>query len=102
MSSIIFSISERHLNSLYYNEKFSIDILFGLEAIYKQKLMLRLGQNSLYQLAGGVGINWKNLIIDYAFLPSSINGIFANHHLISLSINLDYLLQELKNIKNRF
>ena len=99
MSSIIFNISEKHLNSLYYNEKFSIDILFGLEAIYKQKLMLRLGQNSLYQLAGGVGINRKDLIIDYAFLPSSINGIFANHHLISLSINLDFLVARIKKYK---
>ena len=96
MSSIIFSISERHLNSLYYSEKFSIDILLGLEAIYKQKFMLRLGQNSFYQMAGGVGINLKNLIIDYAFLPSSINGIFANHHLISLSIYLDSLLARIK------
>ena len=99
MSSIIFSSSERHLNSFYFNGKFSIDILFGLEAIYKQKLMLRLGQNSLYQLAGGVGINWKNLIIDYAFLPSSINGIFANHHLISLSINVDSLIATIKKYK---
>ena len=99
MSSIIFNISEKHLNSLYYNEKFSIDILFGLEAIYRQKLMLRLGQNSLYQLTGGVGVNWENLIIDYAFLPSSINGIFANHHLISLSIYLDWLIERIEEIK---
>ncbi len=96
MFSMIFTTSEGHLNSFYYNEKLSIDILIGLEAIYKQKLMLRLGQNSLYQLTGGIGINWKSLIIDYAFLPSSINGIFANHHLISLSINLDSLIARIK------
>ena len=64
--------------------------------------MLRLGQNSLYQLTGGVGVNWGNLIIDYAFLPSSINGIFANHHLISLSIYSDWLIAKLKKAKNRF
>ena len=99
MSSIIFSTSERHLNSLYFNGKLSIDILLGLETIYKEKLMLRLGQNSLYQLTGGVGVNWENLIIDYAFLPSSINGIFANHHLISLSIYLDWLIATIKENK---
>lgn len=99
MSSIIFSTSERHLNSLYFNGKLSIDILLGLETIYKEKLMLRLGQNSLYQLAGGVGVNWENLIIDYAFLPSSINGIFANHHLISISIYLDWLIAKIKENK---
>ena len=99
LSNIIFSISERHLNSLYYNRKLSIDILLGLEVIFKEKLMLRLGQNSLYQLAGGVGVDWENIIIDYAFLPSSINGIFANHHLISLSIYSDWLIARIKKNK---
>ncbi|MFL3008956.1 MAG: hypothetical protein ACJZ14_06215 [Candidatus Neomarinimicrobiota bacterium] len=100
MSSLIFSTSERHLNSLYYNGRLSVDVLFGLEAIYKEILMLRIGQNSLHQMAGGVGINWENLIVDYAFLPSSINGIFANHHLISLSIYLDWLIARIKENKN--
>ena len=100
MFSLIFSTSERHLNSLYYNGKLSVDALLGLEAIYKEKLMLRLGQNSFHQLTGGIGINWKNLVIDYAFLPSSINGIFANHHLISLSIYLDWLIARIKGNKN--
>ncbi len=100
MISLIFSTSERHLNSLYYNGRLSVDALLGLEAIYKEKLMLRLGQNSLHQLTGGVGINWKNSVIDYAFLPSSINGIFANHHLISLSIYLDWLIARIKRNKS--
>ena len=76
----------------------SLDILYGLESIYKEKIMLRLGQNSNRQLTGGViGINWDKFIVDYAFLPSSINGIFANHHLISLSIYFDWLLALIKN-----
>ena len=69
------------------------------EAIYKEKIMLRLGQNSLYQLAGGIGVDWEKLVIDYAFLPSSINGIFANHHLISISIYLDWLIARIKENK---
>lgn len=100
MANLIFSSSERHLNSLYYNGGLSIDVLLGLEAIYKEKIMLRLGQNSLYQFSGGVGIDWEKLIVDYAFLPSSINGIFANHHLISLSIYLDWLIARIKENKN--
>ena len=58
--------------------------------------MLRLGRNPDTQLAGGIGINWNKFIIDYAFLPSSINGIFANHHLISLSVYLDWVLTKIK------
>ena len=61
--------------------------------------MLRLGQNFDTQLTGGIGIDWDKFIIDYAFLPSSINGIFANHHLISLSIYLDWVLAKIKENK---
>jgi len=100
ISSLIVSMSESHLNSLYNNKRFSIDILFGIEAIYKEKIMLRLGQNSLYELTGGVGIGWNNFIVDYAFLPSTINGIFANHHLISLSVSLEWLISRLIEDKN--
>ena len=100
VSSILFSMSESHLNSLYYNEKYSIDILYGIEAIYKEKIMLRLGQNSVYELTGGIGIDWNDFIIDYAFLPSTINGIFANHHLISLSVSVDWLFSRFKKYKN--
>ena len=100
VSSILFSMSESHLNSLYYNEKYSIDILYGIEAIYKEKIMLRLGQNSIYELTGGIGIDWNDFIIDYAFLPSTINGIFANHHLISLSVSVDWLFSRFKKYKN--
>ena len=100
ISSIQFSMSERHLNSLYYNEMLSVDVLFGIEAIYKEKIMLRLGQNSLYELTGGIGVDWNNFIVDYAFLPSTINGIFANHHLISLSISVDWLSSRFKEKRN--
>ena len=100
MSSLILSTSDKHINSLYYNGRLSVDVLLGLEAIYKEKIMLRLGQNSLYHLAGGIGVDWEKLVVDYAFLPSSINGIFANHHLISLSIYLDWLIARIKGNKN--
>ena len=62
--------------------------------------MLRLGQNSVYELTGGIGIDWNDFIIDYAFLPSTINGIFANHHLISLSVSVDWLFSRFKEYKN--
>ena len=91
------SLSERNMNSFFTKGQMSLDILYGLESIYKEKIMLRLGQNSNRQLTGGVGIDWDKFIVDYAFLPSSINGIFANHHLISLSIYFDWLLALIKN-----
>ena len=83
-----------------FYKNYSIDILSGIEAIYKEKIMLRLGQNSVYELTGGIGIDWNDFIIDYAFLPSTINGIFANHHLISLSVSVDWLFSRFKKYKN--
>ena len=69
--------------------------------IYKNSIALRLGQNPDTQLVGGIGIYWDKFIIDYAFLPSSINGIFANHHLISLSVYLDWVLTKIKENKRK-
>ena len=46
ISSLIFSTSERNIDSFYNLHNLSIDVSFGLELIYQQKMMLRLGQNS--------------------------------------------------------
>ena len=96
MSSLVIDNSNRSMNSSLLMKHISLDILYGLELIYKRSIMVRLGQNFDTRLSGGVGIDWDKFIIDYAFLPSSINGIFANHHLISLSIYLDWVLAKIK------
>lgn len=99
MSSFIFNNSNKSMDSFFSKENISLDILYGMELTYKKSIMLRLGQNFDTQVAGGIGLNWDKFIIDYAFLPSSINGIFANHHLISLSTYLDWLLAKIKDNK---
>mgnify|MGYP004320157359 CR=1 FL=1 len=99
MSSLSVNTSNRSMSSFYSKGNISLDVLYGLELTYKKSIMLRLGQNFDTQLAGGIGIDWDKFIIDYAFLPSSLNGIFANHHLISLSIYLDWVLAKIKENK---
>ena len=99
MSSFIISSSNRSINSFFSKGLISLDISYGLELVYKKSIMFRLGQNLDTQLSGGIGIDWDKFIVDYAFLPSPINGIFANHHLISLSIYLDWVLAKIKENK---
>ena len=70
LSSIIINTSNRNLNSFFSKGHISLDISYGLELIYKKSIMLRLGQNSDTLMTGGIGVNWENLIVDYAFLPS--------------------------------
>ncbi len=99
MANLNISMSNKHLDTQYYINDISLDMAFGLEIIYKQKIMLRLGKDYYRKLTGGIGIKWDDFIIDYAFLPSSINGILANHHLISVSFDIDWMFSKI--IENR-
>ena len=99
MTNLNISMSNKHLDSQYFINDISLDMAFGLEISYKEKIMLRVGKDYYQKLTGGIGIKWDDFIIDYAFLPSSINGILANHHLISASFNIDWMFSKI--IENR-
>ncbi|MBA65919.1 MAG: hypothetical protein CMG55_08980 [Candidatus Marinimicrobia bacterium] len=100
MANLNLSMYNRHLDTQYYLGNLSFDMSFGIEGIYKEKIMLRLGQDSYKKLTGGIGLDWGKIILDYAFIPSSISGILANHHLISISFTIDWVLSKI--IENRY
>ena len=41
----------------------------------------------------GVGLSWKDISLDYAFLNEAQNSGLGSTHLISLSINSDLILE---------
>ncbi|MBT3180013.1 MAG: hypothetical protein HOB40_09875 [Candidatus Marinimicrobia bacterium] len=90
------STSNRHLNSQIGFAAFSMDASFGLEGIYKDKLFIRLGKNSINNSTGGLGMQWDGFGIDYAFLSSNSTDGLGNHHLISLGFSLDWIKSKLK------
>ena len=86
------TVSNRHLDSQLRIGSLSLDSALGLEGIYKDKLSIRMGRNSINNSTGGLGVKWEGFEVDYAFLTSSLSGEMGNHHLISLTLSLDWIL----------
>ncbi|NPV12050.1 MAG: PorV/PorQ family protein [Ignavibacteria bacterium] len=67
----------------------NLNFLVGLETNYDNLLNFRLGYNSMRELnhfSFGLGLNYKSIYFDYAFLPFTNN--FGSANLISLYIKL--------------
>ncbi len=66
-----------------------LNLLFGIEVNYDNLLILRTGYNStrdLNNFSFGLGLMYKFVSFDYAFLPFSEN--FGNANLISITVKL--------------
>lgn len=66
-----------------------LPLLFGLETIYNDLIALRFGFRTgkeLNNFSTGLGVNWKGIHIDYAFVPFNQN--FGSANIISLFIEL--------------
>ena len=95
MFNLDISTSNRHLDSQLGCGSFSVDGSFGIEGIYKDKLFIRLGRNSVNNSTGGLGMKWDGFGIDYAFLSSSSSDGLGNHHLITLNFSVDWVRSKL-------
>ena len=56
------------------------------------------GRNKIKSLTMGMGFNWRDISLDYAFLNEPRSSGLGSTHLISLSINSDLILEYLDKI----
>ena len=73
-------------------------LLLGFNIIYNQMVSIRLGRNNIEANTAGVGLSWKNISLDYAFLNEPAESGLGATHLISLSANAEWIFSYLKNI----
>jgi len=93
------TVSNRHLDSQLRIGSLSLDGAIGVEGIYKDKLSIRMGRNSINNSTGGLGVKWDEFEIDYAFLTSNLSSDMGNHHLISLTLSLDWILLRISTLQ---
>tara|TARA_Y100001980_G_C14551306_1_gene334505 strand:- start:118 stop:1188 length:1071 start_codon:yes stop_codon:yes gene_type:complete len=86
-----------HLDSQIRFHNMSYDLAIGFEGTYKERFKLRLGQDFLKNITGGVGLNWDNLIIDYSFSPANSNKSLGNNHLITINLSYRWILEAITN-----
>ena len=67
--------------------------MIGLNIKYNERIELRLGKNQINATTFGVGLSWSDISIDYAFVNEPINSGLGSTHLISLSMNSDFILK---------
>ena len=67
--------------------------MLGLNVSYNDRIAIRLGKNQIDALALGIGLSWSNISLDYAFISEPINSGLGSTHLISLSMNSDFILK---------
>tara|TARA_A100001015_G_scaffold262842_1_gene309349 strand:- start:852 stop:1919 length:1068 start_codon:yes stop_codon:yes gene_type:complete len=91
------SSSDRSIDSKLLFDRIPIDLVFGIETVYKNNLFFRLGLFQRGTFSSGIGLLWKNISIDYAFLnDSSFTGIEKNH-LLSINVSIEWLKKQFKN-----
>ena len=73
-------------------------LLLGVNVIYNQMVSIRLGRNKIGVNTAGIGLVWKNISLDYAFLNEPSDSGLGATHLISISANSEWIFSYLKNI----
>ena len=69
-------MTDRTIDSKLLFNIIPIELSGGLETIYKRKIFIRLGFFQSGSLATGLGIFWKSITVDYAFIiDNSVAGL---------------------------
>ena len=89
----------RNLDSQYNFGRLNLESSLGFELKIAERICIRLGRNKLNVITGGLGLNWKLLDLDYAFIASNFGSGLGNHHLFTISISKDILKKYFKKNK---
>ena len=91
MANILWDTGGKTLDDDFSIGNYGGRVTFGLNTIYNNQLALRLGRNNLGTVTAGIGISWGNMSLDYAFLNEPSGSGLGTSHLISISVNSDWV-----------
>tara|TARA_B100000131_G_scaffold322428_1_gene376322 strand:- start:1594 stop:2658 length:1065 start_codon:yes stop_codon:yes gene_type:complete len=97
MGKLEFLLNDSSLDSFLSYKSMSLEKAYGLEFIYKDKIVWRMGRNNVNNFTGGIGLIWDPIGIDYAFLKPINDISIGNHHIISISISSLWLKSKISN-----
>ncbi|OUW80136.1 MAG: hypothetical protein CBD77_01030 [bacterium TMED217] len=92
-----FLISDRTIDSKLLFNEIPFELFGALEVIYKRKIFFRFGLFQSGSLSAGLGLNFRNISIDYSFIiDNSIKGL-DNNHLITVGLSSDWIKEKVFN-----
>ena len=73
-------------------------LLFGLNVVYNHQIAIRLGRNRIGSTTVGMGLSWENMSLDYAFLNAPTGSGLGSTHLVSISVNSDWVRKQIEKL----
>ena len=98
MGNVLWEFSGRSLGEDFSLGNNSGQFFLGINIIYNQIVAIRIGRNKIASTTAGIGLKWENVSIDYAFLNEPSGSSLGATHLISISVNSDWISSYIKNI----
>ena len=98
MANFIWELSGKSLDDDLNFGNHGGKLLLGVNIIYNQMVAIRIGRNKIGSNTAGVGLSWKNISLDYAFLNEPADSGLGATHLISLSANSEWIFSYIRNI----
>ena len=95
---MVFDISGRSLDDDIKLGDRGGSFLLGVNMVYDQKISIRLGRNVIGVITAGMGLSWKHISLDYAFLNEPSDSGLGSTHLVSLSVDSDWVKKQIEKL----
>ena len=96
--NMVFDISGRSLDDDIKLGDRGGSFLLGVNMVYDQKISIRLGRNVIGVITAGMGLSWKHISLDYAFLNEPSDSGLGSTHLVSLSVDSDWVKKQIEKL----
>ena len=91
MGNVVWEVAGKTLNNDLNFSEYGGQLLIGVNIVYNNKVALRLGRNKVGSTTAGIGLSWKNMSLDYAFLNEPAGSGLGVSHLVSITVNSEWI-----------
>lgn len=98
LGDILLNPSDESLNDDFNIGSTGGNYRLGTEINYNERIKIRFGRNQYGYNAMGVGLNWKNFQINYAYQLNSNTSDLGTTHVLSFDVNPEWIKSVISNI----
>lgn len=98
MGNIMMNTSGRSLEDDFSVGKNGGQLLLGINVVYNHQIAVRLGRNAIGSTTAGMGLSWENMSLDYAYLNAPSGSGLGSTHMVSLSVNSDWVRKQIEKL----
>ena len=88
---------DKSIDSNLLFDKIPTNLSTGLEIVYRNNLFFRFGSYQRGTFSSGIGLHWKDISIDYAFLNGGGTSGIDENHLLSIGVSMEWVKKQFLN-----